>query len=271
MNRVTISHSECLDIGRETTGAIDKFADSIAAARSEPVLFGFDPDVPESDVRRSSEALLGVLGESIAVFEPDNKWFKLQVKIDASPERTHGISENPLHIDYIDREIPPSYIGLLCVRQDPYFGGLTQLASLVEAARAIRPQAREILSESFFRYWADPTAYNVGPSLPSFSVLGHDWHRFSAKMIPHLVTDSPVLVAAGQKHVKEIRAALLEFYEALLATRTSHRLIPGDFLIFPQHVYAHGRSALGYGQEFIEDPKRRLLLQIYGRDRSTAD
>ncbi|MEV0536353.1 hypothetical protein [Kitasatospora sp. NPDC050463] len=70
----------------------------------------------------------------------------------------------------------------------------------------------------------------------------------------------------GQAHA----AAARELAEELVRGRVSFLLQPGDYLIVNQRRFLHGREALQSGQEGVPLDERRLLLQLFLRDRASA-
>ncbi|WP_332757138.1 TauD/TfdA family dioxygenase [Streptomyces sp. MT206] len=211
-----------------------------------------------------SLSLLSSLGPILTVYPGDGCWSDLSVREDADPGRTHGVGENRLHVDLVDRDGLPRYIALYCVRQDPHGGGASALADLWQAADALGEDDRRLLGRSVFSYFADRDVHGVGESLKTFAVLparldGTTPVRFTAKMKPHLERgeltedDDPVPVAT----------AFGRFVDAVYAARTTCRLQPGQLLVFDQHRYAHGRMPLGEGQGDLSADVRRLLKQTY--------
>lgn len=209
------------------------------------------------------------LGEPLDVYGDDLVWSELSVHLDAMPMRTHGVGENPLHIDYIDRSAPPDRIALFGARQDPLGGGATQLADMVAAVEALEPAHRAVLEAPIFRYWTDHGATDVGEPLPRFAIIpetpGEGFVRFSAKMIPHLDGTDDVMGAEAVGRADEARDAMLALYDVLKAQRQTLKILPGELVVFEQRRLAHGRCPLGAGQARVPEGQRRSLLQAYLR------
>lgn len=220
-----------------------------------------------SDHRRNlslGTSLLSALGAVLSIYPADGCWSDLSVRLDADPIRTHGTGENPLHIDLVDREHPPRYIALYCVRNDPLGGGATALSDLWAASTELSAADRAVLSEAAYSYWADEGVYGVGASVPKFRIIPPDLQpgtviRFTAKMLPHL--------RRGDLVEPRLRAtAAAAFGRMVLSARQNAWrtvLRPGQMIVFDQFRYAHGRMPLGKGQETVPLTSRRLLRQAY--------
>ncbi|NYV72808.1 TauD/TfdA family dioxygenase [Streptomyces sp. UH6] len=252
--------------GRDLThgpSASHHFAQALTGPGGGRALVAFDGAEHARNVELSL-SLFSSLGPVLTVYPGDGCWSDLAVREDADPGRTHGVGENRLHVDLVDRDALPRYIALYCVRDDPRGGGASALADLWQAAEALGEDDRQLLGRSVFSYFADRDVHGVGESLKTFAVLpdrldGTTPIRFTAKMQPHLERgeltedDDPALVAA----------AFGRFVDAVYATRTTCRLRPGHLLVFDQHRYAHGRMPLGDDQGSLPADARRLLKQAY--------
>ena len=209
-------------------------------------------------------SLLSSLGPVLAVYPGDGCWSDLSVRLSADPGRTHGVGENQLHVDLVDRDRLPRYIALYCVREDPLGGGASALADLWHAAGTLSDTDRALLAQPVFSYFADQDVHGVGESMERFSVLpehidGSAPIRFTAKAYPHLQRGELV----DSEKPQATTAAFGRFAAAVVACRSTIRLMPGDLLVFDQHRYAHGRMPLGEGQDCYDADKRRLLRQTY--------
>jgi hypothetical protein len=222
-----------------------------------------------TDHRRNLEfglGLMSTLGPVLSVYPDDGCWSDLKVRLDADPARTHGVGENRLHVDLVDRELSPRYIALYCVRDDPRVGGASALSDLWAAAGDLSAADRRLLSRPVFSYWADEGVHGVGGSLPRFAVLPERIDagtpiRFTSKMLPHLRRGE--LVEADSSTVPYITEAFDRLVSAAYEHRTTVRLARGQLLVFDQWRYAHGRMPLGRGQEKVPAEQRRLLKQGY--------
>lgn len=112
-----------------------EFAARLTGEGAGVALISFPED---TDHRRNLElglGLLSALGPVLSVYPEDGCWSDLEVRLDADPARTHGVGENRLHVDLVDRELSPRYIALYCVRDDPRKGGASALSDLWAAMR----------------------------------------------------------------------------------------------------------------------------------------
>ncbi|MFJ9379262.1 TauD/TfdA family dioxygenase [Streptomyces sp. NPDC101455] len=252
--------------GRDLTSgphAPRQFAEAITGPGAGRALVRFE-GLDHALNRELSLGLLSSLGPVLSVYPGDGCWSALSVSMAADPGRTHGVGENQLHVDLVDRDLVPRYIALYCVRADPLHGGASATADLWQAADALSGSDRALLAEPVFSYFADADVHGVGGSLERFPVLparidGGEPIRFTTKMRPHL--DRGELIHAEQPPVTA--AAFGRFVDAVFACRSTVRLQPGHLLVFDQHRYAHGRMPLGEGQETIDGDERRLLKQTY--------
>jgi hypothetical protein len=225
-----------------------------------------------TDHRRNLElglGLLSTLGPVLSVYPDHGCWSDLAVRTDVDPARTHGVGENRLHVDLVDRELSPRYIALYCVRNDPLGGGASALSDLWAAAGDLAVADQTLLSHPVFSYWADEGVHGVGESLPRFAVLpervdGSTPIRFTSKMLPHLRRGE--LIAADRGTAQYITEAFDRFVSAAYKHRTTIRLAPRQLLVFDQWRYAHGRMPLGMGQKDVPTERRRLLKQSYVGD-----
>ncbi|WP_432034073.1 TauD/TfdA family dioxygenase [Streptomyces antibioticus] len=252
--------------GRELTSgplAPGQFADAVTGPGAGRALVRFEGQDHPLNLELSL-SLLSSLGPVLSVYPGDGCWSDLTVSLAADPGRTHGVGENRLHVDLVDRDRLPRYIALYCVREDPLGGGASALADLWQAADMLSDTDRTVLAEPVFSYFADQGVHGVGESLDRFPVLperldGSTPIRFTAKMGPHLERGELLDAEASQV----IAAAFGRFVDAVFACRSTTRLRPGDLLVFDQHRYAHGRMPLGDGQNSYGADERRLLRQTY--------
>ncbi|MEU8617331.1 TauD/TfdA family dioxygenase [Streptomyces sp. NPDC048623] len=251
--------------GRELThgpSAPRQFAASITGPGAGRALVTFDGTDHERNLELGL-SLLSSLGPILAVYPGDGCWSELSVREDADPGRTHGVGENRLHLDLVDRAGLPHYIALYCERDDPLGGGASALADLWLAADMLTEEDRELLSRPVFSYFADKDVHGVGTSLETFAVIPHQLGnapvRFTAKMLPHLQRGELI---TNDDH-EPVATAFDRLVRAAYAARTTCRLRPGQMLVFDQYRYAHGRMPLGEGQSSIPLGERRLLKQTY--------
>lgn len=208
-------------------------------------------------------------GIPFRVYGREPYWEPLIVKLSAATNRTHGIGENPLHIDLVTKEFPPEYICFVCERPDPKGGGQTKLASFKKAASAIPETSYKLLQRPAFRYWADSGLFGAGTDLDIFPIIPTDArdgiYRYSEKMLSHLVEDSPILIPEEQYNFKEYRRAMEDLRNALHHFSTTLALEKNDILVFNQRRLAHARCALGPRQETLASNTARRILQGYAK------
>ncbi|MBV6702765.1 TauD/TfdA family dioxygenase [Kitasatospora aureofaciens] len=242
------------------------FAEAFATRGHGRALVTFDDPTAHRRNQDRALALLSSLGTVLAVYPHLGPWSDLSVRTDADPGRTHGIGENKLHIDMVERDLTPRIIALYCVRDDPAGGGASALADMWAAVDSLASADREILKCRAYSYWADEGVHGVGESLERFPIVPEhlEWGfpvRFTSKMGPHL--DKAELIDTTLLSADQAAGAFGRLVAAVYAQRTTVRLRPGQLLIWDQQRYAHGRMPLGDGQGDIADGERRLLQQAY--------
>ncbi|MEV7085918.1 TauD/TfdA family dioxygenase [Streptomyces sp. NPDC093085] len=243
-----------------------EFASRLAVEGAGQAVVTFPENTEHRHNLELSIGLLSALGPVLSVYPADGCWSDLEVRTEADPARTHGVGENRLHVDLVDRALCPRYIALYCVREDLQGGGASALSDLWAAADELTVAERDLLGRPAFSYWADQDVHGVGESLPRFAVLPERIGsgapiRFTSKMLPHLRRGD--LVEADSGAVPSIIDAFDRLADAALRHRVTVRLAPGQLLVFDQWRYAHGRMPLGQGQEAIPAGRRRLLKQGY--------
>ncbi|AWZ03553.1 MULTISPECIES: TauD/TfdA family dioxygenase [unclassified Streptomyces] len=251
------------DLTRGATAPRD-FTDHLSGAGNGRALIAFEDPAAHALNMELGLSLLSALGPVLAVYPQDGCWSTLSVRTDADPGRTHGVGENRLHVDLVDRTLMPRYIALYCVRSDPRGGGASALADMWAAVESLTDVDRRLLSEPVYSYFTDEGVHGVGSSLERFAVLppagGEGPVRFTAKMQPHLERGELLANDADQRRIADAFGRLVACVEH---QRIAVRLLPGQLLVFDQHRYAHGRMPLGLGQETVAPDERRLLQQTY--------
>ncbi|MFB8401251.1 TauD/TfdA family dioxygenase [Streptomyces sp. NPDC055912] len=244
--------------------APDAFAHTFDGPGDGRALITFESENHDGNVDLSL-SLMSALGTVLALYPDRGCWDELTVRDDVDPGRTHGVGENRLHVDLVDRDRAPRLIALYCVRADPAGGGASALSDLHAAAGDLDQPDRELLRRPVFSYFTDHGVNGVGEGMTRFPVLpehldGREPIRFTSKMLPHLQRGELVDGDAPE----QAAAAFGRLVAAAEERRTTVRLQPGQLLIFDQWRYAHGRMPLGPGQSDLPPGQRRLLKQAYG-------
>lgn len=229
----------------------------------------------ESFVTNLATSVCICAGEPLLLYDREPYWERLTVDMHVNPCRTHGVGENPLHIDLVDRARPPAAIAFLGVRSDPLGGGYSELSDLAAAVRELSADDHRVLANPVFHYWADAGVFHVGKSLNRFPIipanLDTDVIRFTSKMIPHLDDPDVVVDMDAVGSVRDIKLAMGRFYERLRANVIRTLVDRNRLLLFDQRRFAHSRSRLGQPQAEVEPGSRRLLLQAYLHRRGGSD
>ncbi|MER5866656.1 TauD/TfdA family dioxygenase [Kitasatospora sp. NPDC002040] len=192
-------------------------------------------------------------------------WKDIGVKPDKDPGKSSGIGYNAFHMDLVNATQPPDFTTLLCVRRDPLGGGPSILSDPHTALARLSQETRAVLSEAAYHYGTFFDLHGVGEECKPFPVLdsaaepGEGFVRFTAKMLERS--------RLGTEHA----AAARELAEELVRGQVRYMLEAGDYLIVNQQRFLHGREALQSGQENVPEAERRLLLQLFLRDRGGAE
>lgn len=206
-------------------------------------------------------------GIPFSLYKNKPYWEPLAVKLDAKPNRMHGIGCNPFHIDLLTRSKPPEVIAFLGVRVDPLGGGYTELSDLLLAIKQLSSVDYELLSRKIFHYWPDNNVCRVGHYLTSYRIIPtnatNGFIRYTSKMIPHLDGTNKVVTDIGLKHSVKIKQALENLQLILQKNALQFLVQPDELLLFNQRRFAHSRTVLGKGQADLPFNKRRLMMQAY--------
>jgi hypothetical protein len=221
------------------------------------LIFRLGPDfvaVEENILQNVLTSLCSIFGHPVRVFDRWPIWKPLGVSFEVAPHRATGTGYNPLHIDVVNSVSPPDYVAFFCDRPDPAGGGQTILSNLLKALTLCSTDTQQILSEAVYREGSFYGLTGVGGEYNPFPIVDRSTSvpriRFTAKML-------------GDVSDPLQRAALNEFYEALVSIQDIIELRAGDMIIYNQWVSAHGRLPLGHGQEKYPLERRRLIRQCF--------
>jgi hypothetical protein len=200
---------------------------------------------------------LELLGEPIQVFARYPRWRPIGVDLNRSPNRSEGIGESPLHMDFVNSEYPPDFVLLYCEQSDPAGGGETVLAP-VSAVRELADDLKEKLRGNYYSDGQLVGLKNVGVDINPFAVLadGEQWDfRYTGQLLNAAMAE-------------DVRVAVRALDAALRSRALSVHLAGGEAVVIDQHRIVHGRLALGFDQREIPPEERRLVWQRFGRRRS---
>ncbi|MFE5854116.1 TauD/TfdA family dioxygenase [Streptomyces sp. NPDC056500] len=208
-----------------------------------------------------------ILAEVAIPFQPFQRWplwKEIGTNLNANPCLSTGTGYNAFHMDLVNATQPPDYTTLLCVRPDPLGAGASILSNTREAVSRLTPSTRALLADVACSYGGFFELSDVGEEYKPFPVLdgestGSGFVRFTAKMLTESALDEAHTYAAR------------ELADQMVAGQVSFTLQRGDLLIVNQHRWVHGREALADSQHDIEPERRRLLLQLFLRDRGPAE
>jgi hypothetical protein len=197
---------------------------------------------------------LTAIAKPIQIFGQYPEWRPICVKIERPLTRSEGVGQSPLHMDFVNAANPPDLVVLYCERPDPAGGGDTTLAP-VSAAELLTPEIRALLAEPFYSDGKVIDLKNIGEDINPFAILASDstWQfRYTGQLLASPLADN-------------LRNAVQALDAALRAEMITVSLGAGDAVIIDQRKMVHGRLPLGLGQEAIEEDRRRLLWQRFGR------
>ena len=199
--------------------------------------------------------LMQPIASQIRVFSNRHNWRTVGVNTEKQADRSEGIGESPLHMDFVNAEFPPDYVVLLCVRTDPTGGGQSTLASMTDALQYMSQEEREQLKARQFMDGKVEGLENVGKDInpfPILSVAGDYKFRYTAQLLKGAYSESTL-------------AAVRHFHAELESRRISFLIHSGHALIIDQRRYVHGKLALGGAQETLLPDQRRKLLHGFFR------
>lgn len=205
--------------------------------------------------RETAQELMSAVAHLIRVFPAPDLWRPISVRTEKHPNRSEGVGESPLHIDFVNAYNPPDYVCLLCVRDDPLGGGATVLAP-TDVWHTLADDQVELLRQAIFSDGQVVGLANVGDDVNPFRVIDDRayWSfRYSGKLVA--ADPDPATVEALECVTRALQQARLTVV-----------LEPGDAIVLDQHRWVHGKTALGDGQEKLDSANRRLLLQSFYRD-----
>lgn len=212
----------------------------------------FDLDLNASTKEMAQHEVLARLGKIIRIFDVNEDWRVLDVDTTRPLEASRGAGRGFLHMDFVNAETPPDYIGLLCAREDPLGGGQSRLSRIEGIERELPGAITSSLMERSFSDGKVENLTNVGRDINPFSVISPRetfQYRFTGRLS----------LAGENRFAAEVLNDILELKAETVMLR------PGQLLIVNQHLAVHGRNALGIGQDSVPVRERRLLYQIFLR------
>lgn len=248
----------------QTTISPLPFARAMRSSAGGAIVMRFEQPDNHALNLQLAESALSSLGPITCVYPHDGVWSDLSVNLAADPRRTHGVGENPFHMDMVDREFSPRYIALYCQRSDPRGGGGSMLSDVRAALERLSPPELDTLAKPAFSYFADQGVFGVGKHLERFPIVPPEpngFVRFTSKMLPHL--EKGELFDPALASPSDVVSAFSSLTSEVKEGRFSYRLEEGEMLVFDQFRFAHARMPLGDGQENVPINARRLLRQTY--------
>jgi hypothetical protein len=203
---------------------------------------------------RLATAVLRALGTPIRVFAGRPLWRALGVDIERPPNRSGGVGDQPLHLDFVNARHPPDLVALYCIRPDPHGGG-ANLVAPANAVRSLSAADRGVLRQRVFRDGEVRDLDHVGDDINPFAV---DCPR---ERYPLRYTGKLLASTTDPIH----QAALHRLSVVLDSATETIMLHSGQLLVIDQRRALHGRLPLGSDQASVPNEARRLVMHTFVR------
>ena len=93
---------------------------------------------------------INLFGNQIKIFDKLNSvWRKIGVDLNKDPNKSEGIGESPLHMDFVNSEFPPEIVCLFVIRPDSY-GGESTLSRISGIEKDLIPSVIATLKKNIF-------------------------------------------------------------------------------------------------------------------------
>ncbi len=216
------------------------------------LLFDFSEildDKSESEISAFVTYFINIFGKQIKIFAKLNSvWRKIKVDINKHPNKSEGIGESPLHMDFVNSEFPPDLVCLFAIRPD-LFGGESTISRIEEIENHLSTKSIEILKQKIFSDGKVEGLSSIGKDINPFPVISNSYkwkYRFTANLLKSESGSS--------------LDALNELYNILVDRQLSYKLEKYNLLLINQHKMLHGKMPLGPNQQTINMDNSRLLM-----------
>lgn len=202
-----------------------------------------------------STYICSLVGTPIKVFTNKPHWREINVLLDKHPNRSEGIGESKMHIDFVNASLPPDYICLFCNRIDSLGGGSTLLFDTYKIDDLLSNSTIQVLKKKIFTDGLFHNLSNIGHDISPFSIYNPEceWiYRITENLLNNL-------------YDKKTFEALNELFYYLKSREKKLLLEKNQMIIIDQHRMLHGKTALGVGQDKIPFSSRRQLMQSFIR------
>lgn len=200
------------------------------------------------------------IGEPIHVFSRFPIWKPIILDESRPLGRSGGYGFNSLHVDCVNMESPPDFVVFRCVRPDLPGFGASLVCPTTPALQQLSAQSRAVLSTLRVSEGKSEALNHVGHALSKFSVVDRNWGlRYTGRLLE------------ADLFVGDERSALLELDRLVNVLSVRIELAEHDILIIDQRTVLHGRCPVSVQQHGKPDAERRLIEQIFLRERSNHD
>lgn len=168
------------------------------------------------------------------------------------------------HTDNSYNNVPPHYVGLLCLRT-AMEGGVSGIVSFTTAHEEMKRRHPDLLDRLFRPYYFDRQREHApGDVMTTFHpMLERDGERLLARLSHFQVKNGYKL--AG-KPLDNEGAAALEAFEAILnedGISARFHFEPGQMQLIDNRALGHKRTSF---KDWPEDERKRLLVRLWLRD-----
>ena len=219
----------------------------------------FDVKLETKEIIQYSSALISRFAHQFQVFKCHPIWRRRIARQDYEPNSSEGIGSSPLHIDFVNSSKPPRYVFLIIERADPQLGGVPTISNLANALKKMSKDDISNLCFSIFSHGLFFDLQHIGHELRRFPIISKKEGEVILRYTEKISIEVDSLV-----NLNEVRNSF-ELLKSIL--RMNVELLPSKknvLLIYNQAVVCHGRTALGDGQDFLQEEHRRVFLQSFG-------
>ena len=156
-------------------------------------------------------------------------------------------------MDFINAELPPDYICLICLKEDPLGKSNSLVSNFVGVENELSSETLSTLQQAVFRDGKVESLLNVGINLNPFSIFpktGDPYFHYTTNL-------------ANMDNSTDVQIALDDLNYVLEVRAKSFLLKAEQLLIVDQTRALHGREVVGAGQEDIAADQHRLVLHSF--------
>lgn len=223
------------------------------------LLFDFSDNLKTKGITQEATFIsffVALFGEPIKIFDNLNThWRKIGVNLLKNPNKSEGVGESPLHMDFVNASNPPDFVCLYVIRPDTGGGGASTLADFSKVENFISKNSLEELKKSQFIDGKVENLSNIGDDINPFAIISeHSQWKFR-------ITGNLLFSNESGPKVDAVR----ELFKEINKNKISHKLNSKQLLIINQRIMLHGKEPLAQNQEDILTENHRLLMHGFLR------